>query len=233
MLLQANPSSLFAKTGNGQSLQELAKHTATKSHPNFALLTELEKQCKLASERSSTHLNQDDLRDDDDDNDDDDDDKSEESDVCMTPKKRSVKTRARRPSGTSKTSCRNSPRSRNRPRSQNVTLSNSRKRRAEAADLLLHFSRNGHRSVHPHHESHDNCHVEDERAGSYASEVRYYDPQHGYNFHYSYSSADFVPPQPPPPLPQYGYTESVSRRWESGECYESSSQDPVGQVAQV
>ena len=44
MLLQANPSSLHAKTGDRKSLMDLAKETATKSHPNLALIEELERQ---------------------------------------------------------------------------------------------------------------------------------------------------------------------------------------------
>jgi hypothetical protein len=44
MLLEANPSSLYAKTGDGNSLIDLAKKTATKSHPNFALVAELERR---------------------------------------------------------------------------------------------------------------------------------------------------------------------------------------------
>lgn len=44
MLLQANPSSLHAKTGDLKSLMDLAKETATKSHPNLALIEELERQ---------------------------------------------------------------------------------------------------------------------------------------------------------------------------------------------
>ena len=47
MLLEANPSSLFAKTGDGKSLMDLAKETATKSHPNFALIAELERHLEL------------------------------------------------------------------------------------------------------------------------------------------------------------------------------------------
>ena len=43
MLLEAYPESLNAMTGDGKSLLHLAKKTATKSHPNYALIAELEK----------------------------------------------------------------------------------------------------------------------------------------------------------------------------------------------
>ena len=51
MLLQANPSSLHAKTGDRKSLMDLAKETATKSHPNLALIEELERQIEDWAER--------------------------------------------------------------------------------------------------------------------------------------------------------------------------------------
>lgn len=44
MLLEAYPQSLHERTSNGQSLLELAKQTATKTHPNYALIAELEQQ---------------------------------------------------------------------------------------------------------------------------------------------------------------------------------------------
>lgn len=43
MLLKANPESLHAKTDLGESLLDLAKTTATQSHPNYALVAELKK----------------------------------------------------------------------------------------------------------------------------------------------------------------------------------------------
>ena len=42
MLLEANPAALHDKTSDGHTLLTLAKTTATKSHPNFALIKELE-----------------------------------------------------------------------------------------------------------------------------------------------------------------------------------------------
>jgi hypothetical protein len=41
MLLQANPASIFATTNDGMTLLGLAKSTATRSHPNFALINAL------------------------------------------------------------------------------------------------------------------------------------------------------------------------------------------------
>jgi hypothetical protein len=58
MLLEANPSSLFAKTGDGKSLMDLAKDTATKSHPNFALIAELERQLELGGSATYTEATQ-------------------------------------------------------------------------------------------------------------------------------------------------------------------------------
>ena len=46
MLLEAYPSSLHAKTPEGESLLCLAKSRATKSHPNHALISELKTQLK-------------------------------------------------------------------------------------------------------------------------------------------------------------------------------------------
>lgn len=46
MLLEANPSSLHAKTPEGESLLCLAKSKATKSHPNYALISEIKAQLK-------------------------------------------------------------------------------------------------------------------------------------------------------------------------------------------
>lgn len=53
MLLQVNPASLFAKTDDGRTLLVLAKSTATKSHPNYALISEIEKRVKIASTSAS------------------------------------------------------------------------------------------------------------------------------------------------------------------------------------
>jgi hypothetical protein len=49
MLLKANPESLHSLTDSGQSILDLAKSTATKSHPNFALIGELEKHLGLST----------------------------------------------------------------------------------------------------------------------------------------------------------------------------------------
>jgi hypothetical protein len=50
MLLEVNPKSLYAKTFKGESLLTLAKKCATKSHPNFRLISELEDRLSNASE---------------------------------------------------------------------------------------------------------------------------------------------------------------------------------------
>lgn len=44
LLLSANPTALTAKTDEGETLMDLARRTATRTHPNFALMTELAKQ---------------------------------------------------------------------------------------------------------------------------------------------------------------------------------------------
>lgn len=44
MLLAVNPQSLFDKTNKGETILDLAKSTATKSHPNYALIDELNRQ---------------------------------------------------------------------------------------------------------------------------------------------------------------------------------------------
>lgn len=44
MLLAVNPQSLFEKTHKGDTILDLAKKTATKSHPNIALIDELGRQ---------------------------------------------------------------------------------------------------------------------------------------------------------------------------------------------
>jgi hypothetical protein len=43
MLLEAHPGSLTSKTNDGQTLLTLAVSTATKSHPNYALIDELKR----------------------------------------------------------------------------------------------------------------------------------------------------------------------------------------------
>lgn len=48
MLLSANPAALFATTEEGNTLMSLATNTATKSHPNYALIDELNRQVELA-----------------------------------------------------------------------------------------------------------------------------------------------------------------------------------------
>lgn len=49
MLLDANPASLLEKTTDSRTLLDLAKAKATKSHPNFALISDIERRLKLAS----------------------------------------------------------------------------------------------------------------------------------------------------------------------------------------
>ena len=49
LLLSANPASLFAETNDGRSLLEVAKTTATKAHPNLALIGLIERKIKSAS----------------------------------------------------------------------------------------------------------------------------------------------------------------------------------------
>jgi hypothetical protein len=44
MLLNVNPDSLAALTNDGQTLLALAMSTATKSHPNYALIEELQRK---------------------------------------------------------------------------------------------------------------------------------------------------------------------------------------------
>lgn len=48
MLLEVNPSALYEKTNNGETLLDLAKTTATKSHPNYALIEELNRHLNAA-----------------------------------------------------------------------------------------------------------------------------------------------------------------------------------------
>ena len=49
MLLSVNPDSLFAITDDGQSLLSLAMSTATKSHPNYALIDDLHQRYTAAA----------------------------------------------------------------------------------------------------------------------------------------------------------------------------------------
>jgi hypothetical protein len=44
MLLAVNPNALYEKTNDHQTLLDLASHKATKAHPNYALIDELNKQ---------------------------------------------------------------------------------------------------------------------------------------------------------------------------------------------
>eukprot|EP00537_Pseudo-nitzschia_pungens_P017043 CAMPEP_0172401904 /NCGR_PEP_ID=MMETSP1061-20121228/52490_1 /TAXON_ID=37318 /ORGANISM="Pseudo-nitzschia pungens, Strain cf. pungens" /LENGTH=393 /DNA_ID=CAMNT_0013135715 /DNA_START=841 /DNA_END=2022 /DNA_ORIENTATION=+ len=46
MLLKVNPASLFEKTKDGRTLLDLARCKATKSHPNYALITDIERRVK-------------------------------------------------------------------------------------------------------------------------------------------------------------------------------------------
>lgn len=59
MLLAVNPGSLHDMSYDGKSLLSLATSTATKSHPNYALIDELNRQLQLAeSYRSPTTTGQ-------------------------------------------------------------------------------------------------------------------------------------------------------------------------------
>ena len=107
MLLEVNPSSLFATTNKGETLLTLAKTSATKSHPNYRLIAELEE--KLGEEKRS--FIQDDTP----------------SMSSLEPKERETDTPPR-------------------PTRQ------TRKRKAEAANLLLHFSRHEPQINAPHQE---------------------------------------------------------------------------------
>ena len=51
MLLDVYPGALFARTSNGETLLDLAKSTATKSHPNYALIDEINRQLTTAYNR--------------------------------------------------------------------------------------------------------------------------------------------------------------------------------------
>lgn len=48
MLLEANPASLFSKTADGRTILDLAREKATESHPNYALISEIERQIDMA-----------------------------------------------------------------------------------------------------------------------------------------------------------------------------------------
>ena len=99
MLLEANPSSLYAMTNKGESLLTLAKANATKSHPNYRLIAELEDRMGV--------------------------DTNSFKDNAM-------------PTTTTTTSFQHeSQQYKTPPRPPRL----SRKRKAEAANLLLHFSR--------------------------------------------------------------------------------------------
>lgn len=100
MLLEANPNSLYATTNKGESLLTLAKTNATKSHPNYRLIAELEERMGLDTNAS----------------------KDNSMTTTTTPT-----TALQHESQQYKTP----------PRPPRLT----RKRKAEAANLLLHFSR--------------------------------------------------------------------------------------------
>jgi hypothetical protein len=51
MLLAVNPRALFDKTNDGDTLFDLAKKQATKSHPNYALIDELTHQLMTSEEK--------------------------------------------------------------------------------------------------------------------------------------------------------------------------------------
>mmetsp|Transcript_22613 Transcript_22613/g.47909 ORF Transcript_22613/g.47909 Transcript_22613/m.47909 type:complete len:319 (+) Transcript_22613:1328-2284(+) len=53
MLLKVNPAALFSKTDDGRTLLNLAQSTATKSHPNYALISDIERRIELASATST------------------------------------------------------------------------------------------------------------------------------------------------------------------------------------
>mmetsp|Transcript_13925 Transcript_13925/g.29319 ORF Transcript_13925/g.29319 Transcript_13925/m.29319 type:complete len:663 (-) Transcript_13925:431-2419(-) len=56
MLLDVNPGALFEKTNDGKTPLDLAKLKATKSHPNVALITDIERRVKTASLRVSASV---------------------------------------------------------------------------------------------------------------------------------------------------------------------------------
>jgi hypothetical protein len=52
MLLSVNPASLYEETDNGDTLLSLATKNATKSHPNYALIDELNRQLHISQDSS-------------------------------------------------------------------------------------------------------------------------------------------------------------------------------------
>jgi len=58
MLLQVNPTSLFAKTHDGKMLLDLAKQTATKSHPNYTLINDIQRRITFAAAPTSAAMYQ-------------------------------------------------------------------------------------------------------------------------------------------------------------------------------
>jgi len=56
MLLEVNSSSLCEKTDDGRTLLNLAKSTATKSHPNYALISDIERRVNIASKAASSSI---------------------------------------------------------------------------------------------------------------------------------------------------------------------------------
>eukprot|EP00546_Thalassionema_frauenfeldii_P017522 CAMPEP_0178896406 /NCGR_PEP_ID=MMETSP0786-20121207/1154_1 /TAXON_ID=186022 /ORGANISM="Thalassionema frauenfeldii, Strain CCMP 1798" /LENGTH=331 /DNA_ID=CAMNT_0020566803 /DNA_START=218 /DNA_END=1214 /DNA_ORIENTATION=- len=57
MLLNANPESLHARTGDGKTILALAEKKATKSHPNFALISEIKQQFDSSTRVKEESLN--------------------------------------------------------------------------------------------------------------------------------------------------------------------------------
>lgn len=54
MLLSVNPASLYERTNKGETLLSLATSMATKSHPNYALIDELNRQLRISQDSSHT-----------------------------------------------------------------------------------------------------------------------------------------------------------------------------------
>jgi hypothetical protein len=50
MLISVNPGSLYERTKKGDTLLSLATSTATKSHPNYALIDELNRQLHISQD---------------------------------------------------------------------------------------------------------------------------------------------------------------------------------------
>ena len=55
MLLRVNPDSLFAITSSGDTLLSLATKTATKSHPNYALINDIRNRLDLSTAAAAAH----------------------------------------------------------------------------------------------------------------------------------------------------------------------------------